>query len=91
MRMVHEAWLRHRAISVPAGMEPAAERQQELLFKAGAAVMFQLLMRGLSEGEEATPTDMALMSALETECSEIGQALDAHYPAVVAALKRNRN
>lgn len=58
-------------------------------FGAGAAFLFQFIMNGMSEGDAPTGADLALMSALDAECSCIGQALDKlHGEETLQRLKR---
>lgn len=46
-------------------------------FYAGAAVLFESIMRMLDPGEEPTEADMARMSAIDKELRDFGRGLDA--------------
>lgn len=54
-------------------------RETRQAFYAGAAILFEAMMRMLDTGEEPTEQDMQRMTDIQRELSEFGQNLDKRY------------
>lgn len=61
---------------IPKDAPPIQVVEMQKAFMAGASVLFTLLIKGVSEGDEVNQADMNLMAAVQAEVDTFGQELD---------------
>jgi len=70
-------WESYRKMIIPATASSVQIEECHRAFYAGAAILFESIMRMLDPGEEPTDADMARMSAIDKELRDFGRGLDA--------------
>lgn len=76
---ISEAWESYRRLVVPKNAHETQVSETQKAFYGGAAVLFTLLLRGFSEGDEETPEDFQLMADVQAEIDAFGQQLDRDF------------
>lgn len=79
MKIIEEGWKKYRAMVVPANAGEVQIAETRQAFYAGAAVLFESLMRSLDPEKEPTANDMRIMDGLQAEIDEFGHSLDKRY------------
>lgn len=78
MNYIEKGWEGYRKLLPPNASEVQI-RETRQAFYGGAAILFEALMRGLDEGEEATDGDVQIMTDIQRELQEFGAQLDRKY------------
>lgn len=69
-RLVEAGFDALRSLVIPAHATPNQVAAMRVAFFSGASLVFDALMAGLDDGEEATDADLQRMSALQAELSK---------------------
>ncbi len=70
-------WASYRSLIVPKAASSAQVEETHRAFYAGAAILFEVIMRMLDPGVEPTDADLEKMNALDAELRAFGAGLDA--------------
>jgi len=76
MKYIKQGWDSYYKLVIPPDAPDIQVSETKQAFYAGAAILFQALMRTLDPGEKETDADMQRMSDLQAEIYEFGQLLD---------------
>lgn len=76
---IEKAWAGYVSMVYPHGMTSDQYQHLHQAFFAGATVLFTILQHGVSDGDDVTAADEALMESVNYELTAFGQALDAKY------------
>lgn len=76
---IQKAWQSYERLVLPSNAPEIQRRETRQAFYAGAAVLFEALMRGLDKEKEPTEADMQRMNDVVKELREFGQQLDGRY------------
>ncbi len=72
MATLRDEWASFRERVIDPNAPPIQLEVMQDAFYAGAAALYTLLMRGVSEGPDSKPEDEAFLQALEVEMREFG-------------------
>ena len=75
--MLNDAWLSYAEEVIPANAPEVQRSELRRAFYAGARVLFDGVVNGVSEGEEPTLADLALMDAIKAELGQFLKDLKA--------------
>lgn len=73
---IERAFASYRRMVMSAGAGPVQVKETRQAFFAGAAVLMQAVMQNLSDGQDVTADDMAMMAAIQAELDAFGLTLD---------------
>ncbi len=76
---IDRTWEAYAKLVLPADATPAMRERCRQDFFAGACVLYQAMMEGISAGPDITPEDDRFMVEIDTELSAFGLALDMKY------------
>src|SRR4029079_1410266 len=82
MKHVAACWESYRAACIPHDASPAQVKECRLSFFSGAAILNELMLRGLSPGQEITQQDEQLIGSVMRELAEFGQEIDREKMAL---------
>lgn len=74
---IEAGWHSYRAIVIPKTAGATQVEECHRAFYAGAAILFESIMRMLDPGEEPTDADLTKMDAIQKELRDFGRGLDA--------------
>lgn len=78
VRLLERAWLAFHLRCIPtAGPEQIAGMKEA--FFAGATVLFTIMTKGVSDGDDVSLADMQLMAAIDAELREFGSSFDRKH------------
>ena len=75
-KLIAAGWESYLRNVVPADAPPIQVKETRQAFYAGAAILFEVLMKALDPGDEPTDRDLQRMADLQKELDEYGQSLD---------------
>ena len=78
-RLISNGWDSYRSTVLPADVGEVQLTETRQAFLAGAALLFETLMRVMDADEEPTEADMQIMADIQAEIDEFGQTLDLRY------------
>jgi hypothetical protein len=76
-KFIEAAWEGYRKMVVPSDASEVQVVETRQAFFSGAAVLFEVLIRSASHGDEVLESDILRMKGIQAEIDEFGQALDA--------------
>lgn len=79
MKYIQQGWESYRKLLVESGTGEVQIKETRQAFFSGAAVLFEVIMRGFDPGPEETENDMQRMTDVANELHEFGQQLDRRY------------
>lgn len=88
MKYIEKGWDSYRKLLVEAGAGEIQIKETRQAFFAGAAVLFESIMRGLDPGDEETENDMQRMTDIANELHEFGRSLDQKYFGVMPPIPK---
>ncbi|MFN3261233.1 MAG: hypothetical protein ACE37J_11815 [Pikeienuella sp.] len=75
-RPINDAWEKFRLMVIPDKASAVQIAEMQKAFYAGAAIHRSLLINGVSDEDEPTEADMALMERIDAELRESGLSFD---------------
>lgn len=78
---LEDAWRSFRLTVIPPTASAVQVSEMRKAFFAGAAILQSIITRGMSEDEEPTEEDLALMETIHDELVAFGRQFDADFLA----------
>lgn len=75
-RYIEASWQNYRRLAVPLGLPEPFIAQLEQAYKVGAALLFEIMTKGVSADPDIQPGEIAFMQAVAQELADIGEAVD---------------
>jgi hypothetical protein len=79
VKLIEQAWQGYSAQVLPCDATPKQILDCRRAFFGGAAVLWTIIQKGLSNDHEATAEDMAFLAQVAEEIEEYGERLDADF------------
>ena len=77
MKHIEAGWKSLEQMAVPRSASDTQRKEMRKAFFAGASMLFTLVTRGMSEGDDAQQSDMDLLNEIADEVNAFGAELDA--------------
>lgn len=90
-KYIEAGWDGYKVVCVPIAASETQVAEVRQAYFAGAAVLMQVIMRGLSKGRKAKPEDLRMLEELQAELSDFAESLDAKVLGTLDKARRELN